>query len=273
MQYHIMPLSTPEGDGEPPRLLQLAAHPLRWRLLRALANGDLIVQELTERVSAPQNLVSYHLAKLRSGGVVSARRSSADRRDTYYTLDLAQFESALSATGRALHPGLETTTKLQVLPARQQRVLFLCTGNSARSQMAQALMRYLSGGKIEATSAGAQPRNLHPLAVSTMREMYGLDISDQKSRAIGTVTDQEFDWIISLCDRMRETCTDFANVSGVTHWSIANPSDEPSAADAPEHFRQMARQLETRIRFFLARLAASSASSTDGGEQTDDETR
>ena len=93
----------------PPEFLQLAAHPLRWRLLSELARSDRLVQELTDRVGEPQNLVSYHLGKLRDGGLVSARRSSFDRRDAYYTVDLARIADLVSATGGALHPGLRFT--------------------------------------------------------------------------------------------------------------------------------------------------------------------
>src|SRR5882672_9586810 len=92
-----------------PEFLQLAGHPLRWRLLGELARSDRMVSELTGLVGEPQNLVSYHLGKLRDGRLVSARRSSADRRDTYYTVDLARIGGGLSASGGALHPGLRLT--------------------------------------------------------------------------------------------------------------------------------------------------------------------
>src|SRR5882757_2484601 len=87
-----------------PEFLQLAGHPLRWRLLGELARSDRIVHELTALVGEPQNLVSYHLGKLREGRLVSARRSSADRRDTYYGVDLVRMGGLLSATGGTLHP-------------------------------------------------------------------------------------------------------------------------------------------------------------------------
>src|ERR1700704_728643 len=93
-------------DVAPPALLQLAGHPVRWRLLSELARSDRLVHELTGLVGEPQNLVSYHLGKLRDGRLVSARRSSADGRDTYYGLDLARVGGLLSAAGGALHPGL-----------------------------------------------------------------------------------------------------------------------------------------------------------------------
>src|SRR5579862_7858261 len=102
-----------------------------------MARSDRMVHELTGLVGEPQNLVSYHLGKLREGRLVSARRSSADRRDTYYVLDLARVGAQLSAAGGALHPALDLSP-----PSRAERgiarvrALFLCTGNSARSQMA-----------------------------------------------------------------------------------------------------------------------------------------
>ena len=86
--------------------LRLAGHPLRWRLLRELASSDRRVYELTGLLGEPQNLVSYHLGQLRSGRLVSARRSSADRRDLYYTANLPRFAGLLAETGRSLHPGL-----------------------------------------------------------------------------------------------------------------------------------------------------------------------
>ena len=90
----------------PPSFLQLAGHPLRWQLLRELARSDRQVRELTKVLRKPQSLVSYHLARLRAGQLVSMRRSSADGRDAYYRVDLARCRELLAAAGGALHPGL-----------------------------------------------------------------------------------------------------------------------------------------------------------------------
>src|SRR3954447_23985623 len=86
--------------------VRLAAHPRRWRLLRDLAASDRRVRELVELAGQPQNLISYHLRLLRSGGLVTANRSSFDARDCYYHLDLEGCAHALSAFGLALHPAL-----------------------------------------------------------------------------------------------------------------------------------------------------------------------
>lgn len=245
-------------DVAPPEFLQLAGHPLRWRLLGELARSDRIVHELTERVGEPQNLVSYHLGKLRDARLVTARRSAADRRDTYYGLDLARFGRLLSNAGGALHPGLRLAPPQRDDALAGAKVLFLCTGNSARSQMAEALAGALSGGAIQAVSAGSHPKPLHPNAVRVMAEDYGLDISANISKPLTDFADQEFDWVISLCDRVREVCPDFPDHPEVVHWSLPNPATgEPDDVTYPL-FQQTAAELATRIGFLLAEIGHTS---------------
>ncbi|HEX7944464.1 MAG TPA: hypothetical protein VF495_07355, partial [Phenylobacterium sp.] len=231
--------------------------------------SDRLVSELTGLVREPQNLVSYHLAKLRGGRLVSARRSAADGRDTYYGLDLQRVGSLLSAAGGALHPGLRLapprgdegrTTSARV------RVLFLCTGNSARSQMAEALIRGRSGGAVEAVSAGSHPKALHPNAVRVMREAYGLDIAGQPSKSFEVFAGQDFDWVISLCDRVREVCPDFSGRPETIHWSLANPATgEPDDVTYPL-FLATAAELSTRIDYLLAVLAEPPPASSAPGD-------
>src|SRR5437763_14301024 len=159
-----------------------------------------MVHELTGLVGEAQNLVSYHLGKLRDARLVSTRRSSADRRDAYYTVDLTRLGELLSATAGALHPGLRLTppSSPPVGPG-PVRVLFLCTGNSARSQMAEALARHRSGGAVDAYSAGSHPKPLHPNAVRVMREAHGLDLAGNESKHLDVFAEDRFDWVISLC--------------------------------------------------------------------------
>ncbi len=243
-------------DVAPPEFLQLAGHPLRWRLLSELSRSDRRVHELTGLVGEPQNLVSYHLAKLRDGRLVSARRSSADRRDTYYGLDLPRIGGLLSAAGGALHPGLRLTPPSRDdTPTSPVRVLFLCTGNSARSQMAEALARARSGGAIEAFSAGSHPRPLHPNAVRVMRDDYGLDLAGHAPRHLEVFAHQDFDWVISLCDRVREVCPQFPGHPETIHWSLANPATGEADDVTLPLFQETAAELATRIDYLLALLA------------------
>ena len=243
-------------DSVPPGLLRLAGHPLRWRLLTELARSDRQVCELTDLLGQPQSLVSYHLGQLRGGGLVSARRSSADRRDAYYRIDLARCGELLIETGRALHPGLALRPGLSLIPPpaerirRRTRVLFLCTGNSARSQMAEALLGQLSGGTVEVASAGSRPKPLHPSAVRVMRE-HGIDISGRQAKHLDRFAGQRFGYVISLCDRVREVCPEFPGHPQMIHWSIADPAGE---ADGYPAFRRVATELRTRIGFLLGRI-------------------
>src|SRR5919112_1638453 len=103
-------MPSPGQVTAPPPFVALAAHPVRWRLMTELAGSDYRVRELVTRLEQPQNLVSYHLRLLRDGGLVTATRSSADRRDSYYHLDLDRCADALTDSGAALHPALRRNT-------------------------------------------------------------------------------------------------------------------------------------------------------------------
>ena len=240
----------------PPEFLQLAGHPLRWQLLGELAASDRTVHELAGRAGEAQNLVSYHLGKLRDAGLVVARRSSADGRDTYYTADLTRVGALLTATASALHPALGTITP-SAGSARPDTstVLFLCTGNSARSQMAEALVRERSAGAVQAYSAGSHPKPLHPNAIRVMREEHGIDLTGHESKHLSVFADHHFDWVISLCDKVREVCPEFPGEPETVHWSMPDPTAGHDGDDASyPAFQQTAAELETRIGFLLAVL-------------------
>ena len=237
-----------------PRFLRLAGHPLRWRLLRELARSDRRVGELCALAGRRQSLVSYHLRQLRDGGLVSMRRSAADGRDTYYVLDLARCGELLSSAGVSLHPALVATPRPRAERARGSataRVLFLCTGNSARSQIAEALAEQLSGGSVSAASAGSHPKPLHPNAVRVMRDR-GIDLAGCSSKHLSEFTGQRFDYVISLCDRVREVCPEFAGGPELIHWSIPDPAREPGSDDETlPAFERTATELQTRIGFLI----------------------
>jgi protein-tyrosine-phosphatase len=121
-------------------------------------------------------------------------------------------------------------------------VLFLCTGNSARSQMAEALCEQLSDGAVTAVSAGSHPKPLQPAAVRVMRDR-GIDISGRRSKHLSEFAGRRFDHVVSLCDRVREVCPEFPGAE-LTHWSIPEPGD----------FERTAAELESRIGFLIAAI-------------------
>jgi protein-tyrosine-phosphatase/DNA-binding transcriptional ArsR family regulator len=248
-----------QTENAPPPFLRLAGHPLRWRLLSELAHSDRRVGELCDLAGRRQSLVSYHLRQLRDGGLVSMRRSAADGRDTYYILDLTRCGELLSSAGVLLHPGLRSH---KAAPARSEsatvlaRVLFLCTGNSARSQMAEALCEQLSGGAVRAVSAGSHPKPLHANAVRVMRER-GIGIASNRTKHLGEFAGERFDYVISLCDRVREVCPEFPGGPELVHWSIPDPSREPgSDEETLPAFERTAVELETRINFLIESIKA-----------------
>lgn len=244
----------------PPEFLQLVADPQRWLLLGELARSDRRVSELTERLGKPQNLVSYHLAELRKAGLVRARRSSADGRDSYYQVDLVRCQDLLGATGVALHPGLQLQpAPPAVVPERRRRpplVLFLCTGNSARSQMAEALLESRSCRTVRGRSAGSHPKNLHPNAVRVMSE-HGVDISGQAPKHLSVFARTRFDQVITLCDKVREICPEFPGGPATVHWSMADPAAEGDTdAESYPAFCRVADELEVRVGLLIGQLHA-----------------
>ena len=244
----------------PVEFLQLVADPLRWQLLDELGRSDRRVGELCDLVGKPQSLVSYHLRQLRSGGLVSARQSAADGRDTYYQGNISRCAELLSETGAALHPAVRLAEMGdRRIPAARRpklRVLFLCTGNSSRSQMAEALLEHHTDHAVVARSAGSHPKPLHPNAVRVMAER-GIDISKQRSKHLDRFADERFDLVITLCDKVREVCPTFPGQPATAHWSMADPSaegkDEQSSYDA---FVRTADEIEKRINLLIAQLVS-----------------
>jgi ArsR family transcriptional regulator, arsenate/arsenite/antimonite-responsive transcriptional repressor / arsenate reductase (thioredoxin) len=255
-----MTVETAGREQSPPSFLRLAADPLRWRLLSELARSDRRVRELCGLLERRQSLVSYHLGRLRAEGLVASRRSAADGRDSYYVLDLARCGELLANSGGTLHPALRLAESpprewIRVSRSARPRVLFLCTGNSARSQIAEALVQALTRGAVDASSAGSHPKPLHPNAVRVMRE-HGVDLGCRRSKHLSEFADQRFDYVISLCDRVREVCPEFPGHPDVIHWSIPDPAREGSTDEETyPAFQRTASELATRIPFLLELIA------------------
>jgi protein-tyrosine-phosphatase/DNA-binding transcriptional ArsR family regulator len=256
-------MAPPGQASAPPAFVRLAAHPVRWRLLAELADGDYRVRELVARLDQPQNLVSYHLRLLREGGLVTATRSSFDGRDSYYHLDLDRCAQELVASGAALHPALDRSTgrsgRLVPRPQHGRRaVLFVCTGNSARSAIAEALLRRHTAGGVAAASAGTRPKpSLHPHTVRVLRERFGIDVSDQRPRHVDDVAGRVFDHVITLCDKAREGCPEFPDHPRRVHWSVPDPAAAEGADDAGwSAFERTAADIDVRVGHLVSVLAA-----------------
>lgn len=237
-----------------PVVLRLLAHDLRWRLVGYLAQSDRRVGELVELVGERQNLVSYHLRLLKQGSVVSERRSSHDARDIYYSLDLERVGSELRRSTRELHPSLGISVPQSATGRPSASVLFLCTGNSARSQMAEALLRKATAGSVAVSSAGTRPAGVHPMAIKVLAAL-GVNTEDLHSKGLDEIGDGAFDLVVTLCDIAREQCPDLPQYRELIHWSLADPAavDGPPA-DTRLAFERTADELASRIAFLLPRL-------------------
>jgi protein-tyrosine-phosphatase/DNA-binding transcriptional ArsR family regulator len=236
------------------QLFRVLADETRLEVLRLLALSDLRAGEIGDALQLPSNAVSYHLKQLRSLGLLRDRRSSADARDVYYRVDLERLERLYAEAGDALHPGLTTTeqpiSQAAKVPTPPLRVLFLCTHNSARSRLAEAILRQMGGEQVEVYSAGSMPTEVHPDAVAVQREL-GLDPAPLYAKSLERFIGERFDYIITVCDRVRDICPAFPGDPNQVHWSIADPVVVEDPARRLEAFRQVAFELQTRIRYLL----------------------
>jgi len=131
------------------------------------------------------------------------------------------------------------------------RVLILCTGNSARSQMAEGLLRHDAGNFYEVSSAGINPTHVRPEAIAVMREV-GIDISGHRSKSVDEFAGQNFDYVITVCDNANESCPIFPAKTKRVHWSI----EDPAAAQGSEEeiltaFRRARDELRARLQAFV----------------------
>ena len=253
---------SPQSGIEPAVLLKLLGNDVRWRLVAALAASDRKVNELVEAVGQPPNLVSYHLGQLRAARMVGERRSSADARDVYYSLDLERLQAALERCAVTIHPGLSPGSRHTAAPGPPEvagqptRVLFLCTHNSACSQMAEAILRQQGGDAVAVSSAGSDPSEVHPLALRTLADL-GIDPAGLRAKSLSSFAGERFDYVITLCDIVRESCPSWPGEPERLHWSLGDPSlVDASEEEAHLAFRSTAAEISRRARYFLTRAAS-----------------
>lgn len=144
---------------------------------------------------------------------------------------------------------------MQSTPAKK-RILYLCTGNSCRSQMAEALTSALFGGEFEAHSAGVEPKAVDPRAVKVMAEI-GIDISGQASKSLDQFIGQPWDWVVTLCDNARESCPFFPGVARRVHKGFDDPPYLAASAASEEEALAHYRRVRDEIRAMVERLPES----------------
>jgi arsenate reductase (thioredoxin) len=138
----------------------------------------------------------------------------------------------------------------------KRKILFLCTGNSCRSQMAEAWTRHLRGDLFEAYSAGTQARDVDPRAVKAMAEV-GIDISRQKSKDVNSLGTMEFDYVVTLCDNARKSCPFFPAKTRLVHRGFDDPPELAEAAHDEEEAMAHYRRVRDEIRAFVEKLPES----------------
>jgi arsenate reductase len=132
----------------------------------------------------------------------------------------------------------------------KQKVLILCTGNSARSQMAEGLLRHDAGDRFEVESAGTNPSQVRPEAIAVMKEL-GIDISDHRSKHVDTVADQRFDYVLTVCDSAKESCPLFPGTAKQIHRAFEDPAAvQGSEQERLSSFRQVRDELRQFLRAF-----------------------
>ena len=136
--------------------------------------------------------------------------------------------------------------------AAKERVLFLCTHNSARSQMAESWLRALAGGRYEAASAGTEATQVHPLAVRAMAEV-GIDLSAHTSKTLERFLHDRWDWVVTVCDAANEACPVFPGAAQRLHWSFDDPSRATGSEEARlDVFRRIRDEIREKLLSWLA---------------------
>jgi arsenate reductase len=177
---------------------------------------------------------------------IERQRADLDRVDA----QLTDLELTIAAAGRARR----SQEKAMTAPIR---VLFVCTGNSARSQIAEALLRDFGGADFEVNSAGTEPHGVNPFTVRVLDEI-GIDWSGARSKSVTEFIGQPFDYVITVCDRARQTCPVFPGNHNTMHWGLDDPAEvEGTDEQKLEAFRRTRMEIATRLRPFVELARAS----------------
>jgi arsenate reductase len=179
---------------------------------------------------------------------IQSQRADLDRLES----ELTDLELTIQAAGRA-----RRTSEDNAVSADPIRVLFVCTGNSARSQIAEALLKDFGGSDFAAFSAGTEPKGVNPYSVRVLDEI-GIDWSGAHAKSVTEFVGRPFDYVITVCDRARQTCPVFPGSHNSLHWGLDDPAEvEGTDAEKLEAFRRTRTEVAVRLRPFveLARKA------------------
>jgi arsenate reductase len=147
------------------------------------------------------------------------------------------------------------------------RILVLCTGNSARSQMGEGLFRHEGGGAYEVESAGTNPSHVRPEAIAVMKEI-GIDISGHRSKSVSEFDGRRFDYVVTVCDRARDVCPVFPAGTARVHWSFPDPAAvEGSQEERLAAFRSVRDRIREKVRSFLQGVSVSSPDSSQAAKR------
>jgi arsenate reductase len=173
---------------------------------------------------------------------ISRQRADLDRLDA----ELTDLELTIAAAAR-----IRGTTKETTMTDQPIRVLFVCTGNSARSQIGQALLQHLGGSDFAVESAGTEPKGVNPYAVRVLAEV-GIDWSGAESKTLAPFLEQPFDYVITVCDRARQACPVFPGSTNSLHWGLEDPAEvEGDDEEKLAAFRRTRQELTQRLRPFI----------------------
>ena len=250
--------------NEAPAVFKAMAEPTRLRILDMLMQGESCNYELTEWLGITPSLLSHHLRALRKANLVTSRRDLIDGRWVYYAANQEvvtfwrqwfndMFDS-IRIQPRAAGCGPEGQLSYSESGEAQQRVLFLCTANSARSQMAEAIVNTRLAGRWEAVSAGTQPaEQVHPAAIAALAEL-GIDWRDHQTRHADNLQGEAFDLVVTLCNNARRDVPDWVESS--VHVGFPDPAQTRGTdAEISRVFRKIRDDIAAQIPAFLLKWA------------------
>lgn len=239
--------------------LKALADPTRLQVFSLVSKGELCVCEIAEQLHVTQSSVSQHLSRLRLAGLVEESREGkwvfyAVRKEAYDEL-LKELASIVpSVPGEAFRPqrridGCPSAVR-PVRRRRMMRILFLCTANSCRSQIAEGWAKALRSADIEAYSAGTRPSTVNPLAAKVMAEV-GANLSSHRSKSVDEFRDQKFDYAVTLCGSAKEECPVLLGAGKLVHVGFPDPA---VAVGTEEEVLAEFRRVRDMIRVFVERL-------------------